>query len=670
MNKLKNNIFGILAVVFALSVTSCGDDFLKEELTSQYSTQYFQTEQGLNDLAVALYGNIRYHFAYEWAYGTTQYGCDEFSTGTDLTSDPWNTYDSRLAPYVVNVNNNTPSPSNLWDQMYYGINSANIIIANQDVFTDENKKNLCVGEAYFLRGYNYLRLVMQYGGVVLKLKPSNTVERYFERSSVEECVASIVSDLHNAYSMLPSSELVADGGRGKGAFTKWAAAHFLAKALLFRCSERNDDWNSSYKQNDLNDIISYCNEVIAARPLAPDYRDLWNWTGIDCPAEMLPEILMSAQFNGDASTAGRFKNRSYCYFPSQFSNYSKGWVKRGQWVGLDFQRCRPTEYNYDVFDKVNDSRFWKSFKTTYNVNVVAVANKGVNLGDLAIMYIVNDKSDTRFNGSVVNNNGDGSANFGVNSFNYVDSKTGHVVPHAFVGYVDGNWVGNSYGNNVFASISKYEDGSRTAEKGDGNRDGVLARTGETYLIKAEALVRQGKYQDAIDVVNLLRARAQYVSGEVRTLHTDGTQAFKSDGTALQNQYAMAYSTRNTYYESTGIAETTAASNLQIASYTALPPEDEAVLSKLGVTSDYDRMLNFILDERTRELDGEFLRWDDLARTKTLVLRAKTFNPQAAGSVSDKHCLRPIPQAFIDGLLNPDGSGLTAAQKAALQNPGY
>lgn len=665
MNKLKNIGSAFLITLLAGGFSACSDDFLKEEKTNSFNTQYFETEEGLNDLAVALYGNIRYHFAYEWAYGTTQYGCDEFSTGTDLTSDPWNTYDSRLAPYVVNVNNNTPSPANLWDQMYYGINSANIIISRQDIFTNEDNKNKCVGEAFFLRGYNYLRLVMQYGGVVLKLEPSEDVERFFERSTAEACVASIVSDLENAYQMLPEEEF-----RGKGTFTKPAAAHFLAKALLFRCSERNDDWNDSYKEVDLAKIITLADYVISKRPLAPDFHDLWNWTGIDCEAEMLPEILMAAQFNGDASAAGRFMNRAYCYFPSQFSNYSAGWVKRGQWVGLDFQRCRPTEYNYSVYDKVNDSRFWKSFKTTYNVNVVKDAAKGVDLGDLAIMYIVNDKSDIRFNGSVVNNNGDGTANFGKNSFNYVDEATGHVVPHAFIHYVDAQWVGNAYGNNVFASISKYEDGSRTAEKGNGNRDGVLARTGETYLIKAEALVRQGKYQDAIEVVNQLRARAQYVDGEDRSLHADGTRAFVSDGSDLQNQYALAYCTRNTYYVSTGVEETTTASNLQIESFTTLPAVDEAILTKLGVSGDYQRMLHFILNERTRELNGEFLRWDDLARTKTLVARAKAFNPEAAANVSDKHCLRPVPQAFIDGLLNADGTNLTDEQKAALQNPGY
>ena len=125
-----------------------------------------------------------------------------------------------------------------------------------------------------------------------------------------------------------------------------------------------------------------------------------------------------------------------------------------------------------------------------------------------------------------------------------------------------------------------------------------------------------------------------------------------------------------YYLSTGINETTDASNLQIASYTQLPAEDVAVLNAIGATSDYDRMLNFIFNERTRELLGEWNRWDELARTGLLVKRAKAFNPEAAPNVQDRHNYRPIPQTFIDQLQHEDGTNLSDAEKKAWQNPGY
>ena len=101
----------------------------------------------------------------------------------------------------------------------------------------------------------------------------------------------------------------------------------------------------------------------------------------------------------------------------------------------------------------------------------------------------------------------------------------------------------------------------------------------------------------------------------------------------------------------------------------MPAEDEFIISSLGLSSAYDRMLCLVLDERSRELCGEYLRWEDLSRTKTLVSRAKKFNPDAAANVADKHLLRPIPQTFLDAIRS-NGVNLTAAEKQAMQNPGY
>lgn len=676
---------GLCVLVTTATLYSCGNDFLKEENTTSYNTQYFETEEGITSLATALYANIRWHFGYEWAYATTLYGTDEFTSAADLTSEPWNTYDSRLQPVNCTTsngaaNNNCPAVDGLWNQMYYGIATANLIIANADKVTNADTRNKCLGEAYFLRGYNYYRLFAQYGGVVLQTKPVSGVVRYFERSSAEETMALIISDFTKAHELLPTSKW-----RGYGTWTKYTAAHFLAKSLLFRCSERNDDWNSNYITDDLNNTIKLCDEVITACPLATNYNKLYaEWTGIDCANEGLDEVLMSAQHNGDATTTGRFGNRTYGYFNPQFSNFSAGFVKRGTWIGgIDFQRCRPTEYNYATYDNVNDSRLWKSFKTVFGCNAIGSATKNatfptsqqVRLGDQGIVFILNKKTDARFDGEPYGKFGRPATS------TFVNPETGRWVPNAFPLYLNGKYSMDQYGvsgiaktSNVFCGLNKVEDGSRLAEKGDAHRDVIMARTGETYLIKAEAQVRLGKYQDAIGTINVLRARAQWKTGEDREYYTDGSMAYPknslyADATNKAN-YTNSFIQKNTYYLSTGIAKTTAASDLQIATYTSLPAEDEAILSSLGCSGDKDRMINFILDERTRELNGEWNRWEELSRTKTLIKRAKAFNSEAAPNITDKHFLRPIPQTFIDGLLNPDGSNLTDAQKAALQNPGY
>jgi hypothetical protein len=75
----------------------------------------------------------------------------------------------------------------------------------------------------------------------------------------------------------------------------------------------------------------------------------------------------------------------------------------------------------------------------------------------------------------------------------------------------------------------------------------------------------------------------------------------------------------------------------------------------------DVTLDFILDERARELAGEQLRWFDLKRTGKLVERVKAHNPNSAPFVQAFHTLRPIPQRELDAVSN---------KEEFTQNPGY
>ena len=76
-------------------------------------------------------------------------------------------------------------------------------------------------------------------------------------------------------------------------------------------------------------------------------------------------------------------------------------------------------------------------------------------------------------------------------------------------------------------------------------------------------------------------------------------------------------------------------------------------------------IDYILDERARELIGEYKRWFDLKRTGTLITRASAHNYKIKaanfdGNNGEKKILRPIPQLAID--LNQN--------KNFPQNPAY
>jgi hypothetical protein len=61
-------------------------------------------------------------------------------------------------------------------------------------------------------------------------------------------------------------------------------------------------------------------------------------------------------------------------------------------------------------------------------------------------------------------------------------------------------------------------------------------------------------------------------------------------------------------------------------------------------------LDFILDERSRELCGELVRWLDLARTGKLLERVKLHNTDGKSNIKPFHVLRPIPQTQIDATI--------------------
>jgi starch-binding outer membrane protein, SusD/RagB family len=153
------------------------------------------------------------------------------------------------------------------------------------------------------------------------------------------------------------------------------------------------------------------------------------------------------------------------------------------------------------------------------------------------------------------------------------------------------------------SLTKFLDPERPAvNEMSGSRDFMVMRLAETYLIAAEALMMMGNLDEAATYVNAVRRRA-----------------------AIQG---------------------------------ATQAETEAHRQAMEITPD-QLDIDFILDERARELLGELMRWFDLVRTGKLIERVKLHNPGAAANIEPHHVLRPIPQNQID-----------RTSTEFPQNPGY
>lgn len=155
---------------------------------------------------------------------------------------------------------------------------------------------------------------------------------------------------------------------------------------------------------------------------------------------------------------------------------------------------------------------------------------------------------------------------------------------------------SKYTPKLFPTLSKFLDPLRPDKTtAEGSRTFLAFRLAESYLIEAEALMMQGKKTEAVQYINTLRLRSARTS-------TD-------------------------------------------------PVENANYRNAMLITSD-QLNLDFILDERARELLGEQFRWFDLVRTHKLIERVKKYNPDAANNIKDFHILRPIPQTQIDRTSNP------------------
>lgn len=698
--KLNKILTAAILAGIAGGMTSCGEDFLDEKLKTSHSTDYFKTQEGLDDLVTGAYQKLKFKFNYIWGIECYNMGVDEF-TDANNTMPAWNHYSNDLNSGETGAN------QPMWDNYYGLVEPANILIQNIPQYYSQGSPTYKtrLGEAYFLRAYAYFELVKQFGGVPLKLHPSTTVETVFSRNSEEECYAQIISDFGTAYGLLP------DKGESIGRITKSAAAHFLAKAHLFRASELYAGWNAKYVDDDLDKVISYGEEVVNAHPLCNDFVELWDYQKANGDNEKVSEVVLSAQFSDDQTTWGRFGNQMHLYYPSVYQDLPG--TKRDISGDREFSYVSATEYTMQVFDRVNDSRFWKSFITCYGCNDtksaptwtqsdidngwapagIAAGDKRFVGGQLGIKYIVNNPGDTRYE---IRKGHDENGN----NVEAVCKDGVAIAEHAFVRYFkdqnDLNWatdITNTPGNyyNVIphkrsVALSKFRDGYRIAIANQfGTRDAIIARSADDVLMIAEAYVRKGEsnYAKAIEWINRLRNRAGYSEGEDRSKHVDGGQAYKNNkfcsgkGGGYSDQGAI-YWEENTYFESNNIAETTAStkSEMTLSSVNDVynSTVDAPIYQQLGCNTNAEKMMCFILNERTRELIGESQRWEDLARTKTLEKRWNAFNDGVSRGIGkfdpEKHYYRPIPQSFLDGITNADGKSLSNEQKQQMQNPKY
>ncbi len=219
MKSLLGIITGSLLVLFA-----CSDDILDQQNNNATSTANFGTS--VEQVKSAING------AFHPITGTFFWG-RIIHTGAMLRSDEFNVFpfgsNTAMSTFLGNPGDRWATEP--WQELYKSIARCNNIIINttEEGITDQTTRENLVGQAYFLRAFNYWYLANLYGSVPLITDLPDLDNLLVDKASTADIWAQIISDLEMAETMLPDSWTGEDLGRP----TSGAATALKGKSYLY-----------------------------------------------------------------------------------------------------------------------------------------------------------------------------------------------------------------------------------------------------------------------------------------------------------------------------------------------------------------------------------------------------------------------------------------------------
>ncbi|WP_019987533.1 RagB/SusD family nutrient uptake outer membrane protein [Rudanella lutea] len=605
-------IASVALVLSCLTIPACKDDFLVEKPVTTLTTDvYYKTEAGFEDLVRACYPLLR---NIHQNRALVLNGTDIFSQ-TGFSDPKFNTPGINTSPleqYDVRLNATIPEVQSLWTLLYAEVARTNTAIGRAAEVTTMATalKETRVAEAKFLRALSYFYLVQQWGDIPMPLTETTSPSKEANRVASAEVYKQIIADLLEAEAKLPVT------ASNIGRATKGAAQFLLARVYLTRGWNFKNSLGGS--QGDFDLALQYADKIIDAFPLATAYNQLFpirsenplkQYTGAQ--NDKNAEIVFAVQYNADVLT--NKTDPAFAQDAAGGNNLHS--VFGGSGEGYPGTKGRTSDYNrhqpfhvttpamYRLFDPENDSR--------YDHNFVEVGYALQNVAGFRPLPTVNPnlRIDIKAGDTVVyfrpwNKPALTLAERGVD---YGGRKNYSVVNldeyGGGYGFINGSAVNVSGFPGDFPMMWKFWQPGIPYGDAFGTFNEAVFRSAEAYLIAAEAIVKGakgGKLGGAEVYYNRVLDRALVKKG--------ADPRCAKDPENLKSLEAVSY--RAT------------AANISI---------------------------DMILDERARELMGEYNRWFDLKRTGKLVERVKKYNPWAAksASIKDMHYLRPIPQAEID-----------------------
>ncbi len=612
---IKNRLAtAFLALLLIAAITGC-DEYLKEEsITNQTTDTYYSTPDGFENLTNSCYTLLRDIIKERKLVlsGTDiLMGMAGYSGNIAGDGVVWDCYDIRM-------NSSLPELESLWVLLYRNINRANTVISRQDEVEgiNEDVLNERVGEAKFIRAFMYFYLVQQWGDVPMPLTETESASTSVTKTKASEVYDQIISDLEDGLTSLKER-----GQTDYGRATVGAAEFLLARVHLTR------GWNYTNingesiggSASDFEKAREYADNVIAKYPLADDFMDLFPKKNENPLKETFPnqiddnaEIVFAVQFTSDPiynmgdPTVSRDVDAQGNDYHSIFGGSPE----------IPGNKGRTGDYNRYLYTHVHTESMYRMFDPDLD--------KRYELYWVDAMYALNSVSGFKpipgDNTTIDIASGDTVVYFPAWN-NYVEDKgmdVGGTKRYAVINAEDIGRLPDSpfHPRRLIPLFWKFWEPGLDYANGLGTFDFALFRGSEAYLIAAEAILKGASNGDL-----------------------GGAEA---------------------YYNR--VVDRALAENVGAEPMMAKNPEVVTNYEAVSYRADGNLTIDMILDERARELMGEYNRWYDLKRTETLIERGKKYNPWMASSfckIEEKHYLRPIPQSELD-----------RTQPAIENNPGY
>lgn len=631
--KLSKYFAGALLIgATAFSVTSC--DLDEYNPSGETADEVFVTETGMENLVNQMYYNFR------WKY----YGREDPVLYMEGSADIWQNLASnyeygKQLTRCIDLQGDRGQFANVWNRVYDNINDANAIInriKDCKEINDAQRQDF-EGEARFMRSYCYWWLVEFFGDIELRTQETGQPTFSAERTNREKIYDEvIIPDARTAAELLPVNEYKGHKGRS----TKKAAMALLARVLLARAQyevEGSEEQNKFYEaaRQAAQDVMDSKDKL--GIHLYKTYDEIWQAQN----NKNNTEFLWVTSFSSDAALDADSKpNRLYRYFSPRL-NGNAGITTSSWEYPSEGGMVQPTYYFMKLWqdwDARYDAIFQEEFPAQkdftwnlaaalrFNGNTFGLVSKKAKKDETIMYFTKNELSQEDKEAKAAN----GIASVGLTDLFDVSKKNSYGGAPLF-NIKDENVVKaghTEYMATAFPRFRKYriwdrqENGVKLLADPAGQfgfADVPVMRYAEMPLIAAECLIKLGRQPEAATIINK----------EIRN-----ERVVKPNHSILEAQVTAS-----------------------------------------------DMTMEWIMEERARELCGEWLRWFDVKRVyakfdKNSTVKGRGYaadgsfskiivgrNPSMINDdiLQEYHAQRPIPNTYLDKLQNAEEFG---------QNAGY